>query len=172
MAPAPLRYDGCLHYFKREAATPSHTRLRLDFTNGYHLAFIDVRMFGAIGLVDDVDDFVADERLGPDALELDAAGFRDALAGHRGSIKSTLMNQHVLAGLGNSTPTKCCSPRTSILAPAPKVFTTPRCATSTTRPTTCSSRRSTRGSMSIGFRARSCCAIAEQTRRALGVGGR
>lgn len=92
---------GALQYFKREAATPSHTRLRLDFTNGYHLAFIDVRMFGAIGLVDDVDEFVAGEQLGPDALALDAAGFRDALAGHRGPIKSTLMNQHVLAGLGN-----------------------------------------------------------------------
>lgn len=92
---------GALAYYKREDATLSHTRLRLDFANGYHLAFIDVRMFGAIGLVDDVDAFLASQHLGPDALDLDEAGFRDALAGHRGGIKATLMNQHVIAGLGN-----------------------------------------------------------------------
>lgn len=91
---------GDLAYSKHDA-TPLHTRLRLDFTNGYHLAFTDMRMFGAIGLVDDVDAFIASEHLGPDALELDRAGFRDVLAGHRGAIKSTLMDQHVLAGLGN-----------------------------------------------------------------------
>jgi formamidopyrimidine-DNA glycosylase len=92
---------GSLEYFKNAAATPSHIRLRLDFANGYHLAFSDVRMFGAIGLIDDVDAFLADQRLGPDALALDARGFRNALAGHRGPIKATLMNQHVIAGLGN-----------------------------------------------------------------------
>jgi formamidopyrimidine-DNA glycosylase len=92
---------GDLRYFKHDGAKPAHTRLRFDFINGYHLAFIDVRMFGAIGLVDDVDAFIAAERLGPDARYLDAAGFRNAVAGHRGPIKSTLMDQQVLAGLGN-----------------------------------------------------------------------
>jgi formamidopyrimidine-DNA glycosylase len=92
---------GALTYFKHGAATPSHTRLQLDFTNGNGLAFSDVRMFGAIGLVDNVDVFLADQQLGPDALDLDIVRFRDALDGHRGGIKSTLMNQRVIAGLGN-----------------------------------------------------------------------
>lgn len=60
-----------------------------------------MRKFGQIGLVDDVEAFVEAEGLGPDAQELDLDGFRERLAGRRGTIKGTLMNQQVIAGLGN-----------------------------------------------------------------------
>lgn len=91
---------GDLEYYKGDE-TPEHTKLRLDFPHGYHLAYIDVRKFGEIGFVDDPDAFVAEEGLGPDALALDAEGFRERLAGRRGTLKGTLINQEVLAGLGN-----------------------------------------------------------------------
>lgn len=83
------------------AGPPDRTKLLLDFPDGYHLAYVNVRKFGEIGFVDDVDDFVAEHGLGPDAMELDPEGFRERLAGRRGTIKGTLMNQEVLAGLGN-----------------------------------------------------------------------
>ena len=38
---------------------------------------------------------------GPDALEISAETFRETLAGRRGALKSALMDQSVLAGLGN-----------------------------------------------------------------------
>jgi formamidopyrimidine-DNA glycosylase len=92
---------GEVRYFKDDGESPEHCRLRLDLSNGYHLAYVNVHKFGAIGMVDDVDAFVEDEGLGPDALELDLHGFRAALEGRRGAIKSTLMNQNVMAGIGN-----------------------------------------------------------------------
>lgn len=91
---------GELQYFKKDEV-PEHARLRLDFTNGYHLVYVNTRKFGEIGMVDDVDSFVEEKDLGPDALGLDLASFRDALEGRRGAIKSTLMNQNVIAGIGN-----------------------------------------------------------------------
>jgi formamidopyrimidine-DNA glycosylase len=94
---------GELAYFKRRREAPDHVRLRLDFANGYHLAYRNVRKLGEIGLVDDVVEFVEAEGLGPDALdpELDLGAFREALGKRRGSVKGALMNQEVVAGIGN-----------------------------------------------------------------------
>jgi formamidopyrimidine-DNA glycosylase len=82
---------------------PAHARLRLDFEDGGHLAFTSQRKLGEFGLVDAPESFVRDRGLGPDPWEegFDRKGFRDRLAGRRGSVKSALMNQEVLAGLGN-----------------------------------------------------------------------
>ena len=91
---------GSLQYFRGDQA-PEHTKLLLDFPDGYHLAYVNVRKFGEIGFVDDVDAFVAEQELGPDALDLDLGAFRERLSGRRGAIKGMLMNQEVLAGLGN-----------------------------------------------------------------------
>ena len=91
---------GSLAYYRGDEA-PEHAKLLLDFPGGYHLAYLNVRKFGEIGFVDDVDAFVEEEGLGPDALDLDPEGFRERLAGRRGTIKGTLMSQAVLAGLGN-----------------------------------------------------------------------
>jgi formamidopyrimidine-DNA glycosylase len=92
---------GELKYFKDDEETPEHVRIRLDFSNGYHLAYVNVRKFGEIGMVDDVGSYVDEQGLGPDALDLDLDGFRATLKGRRGAIKSTLMNQDVIAGIGN-----------------------------------------------------------------------
>jgi formamidopyrimidine-DNA glycosylase len=93
--------SGDLKYFKDDEQRPKHERLRLDFSNGCHLSYIDVRKFGEIGLVEDVDAFVSERHLGPDALALDLKGFRDVLLGRRGAIKNALMDQAVVAGIGN-----------------------------------------------------------------------
>lgn len=82
---------------------PGYTELRLDFADGSHLAYVCQRKLGSIGWVDDVDAFIESHRLGPDPLA-DSVGkreFTDLVGGRRGSIKSALMNQEVLAGLGN-----------------------------------------------------------------------
>lgn len=82
---------------------PDHTELRIDFADGSHLAFVDQRKFGAISWVDDVGEFVEEKGLGPDPLvdDLDLPRFSEIVGGGRGSIKSTLMNQSLIAGLGN-----------------------------------------------------------------------
>jgi formamidopyrimidine-DNA glycosylase len=93
---------GELTYY-RNGDEPTHTALRLDFDDGYRLAYVIPRRLGAIGLVKDVDRFVEQRELGPDPLasEFDLRRFRELLEGRRGMVKSTLMNQRLLAGLGN-----------------------------------------------------------------------
>lgn len=82
---------------------PDHTRLRLDFRGGAALAFPCPRKFGEIGLVEDPEAFAHDQGLGPDYLHegVGPATFRDRLADRRGGIKSALMDQELMAGLGN-----------------------------------------------------------------------
>ncbi|MFP4537577.1 MAG: Fpg/Nei family DNA glycosylase [Dichotomicrobium sp.] len=92
---------GYLAYFKHLDDDPEHDRLRLDFDNGYHLAFVNQRLFGEIGIADAPAVFVAGRGLGPDALSLDAGSFRQVLAGRRRQIKSALMDQSLIAGIGN-----------------------------------------------------------------------
>jgi formamidopyrimidine-DNA glycosylase len=92
---------GSLHYFKHQEQAPPHTRVEFVFVKDYRLAFDDQRKFGEIGLINDVDEFLKKRALGPDALDVDLAQFKDILAKHRGAVKSILMNQKLIAGIGN-----------------------------------------------------------------------
>ncbi len=93
--------SGWLKYFKKMDKDPPHDRLLVSFTNGYHLAYDSQRMLGNVGLFEDPQELVDEKDLGPDALDIDLTAFRKALEGRRGSIKSALMNQEILAGIGN-----------------------------------------------------------------------
>lgn len=94
---------GSLKYFARPDREPGHTRLRIDFTDGSSLAFDDQRKFGCVSLTADVSTFVSKLRLGPDALNdvLDFKALETSLRNRRGALKPMLMNQHVIAGVGN-----------------------------------------------------------------------
>lgn len=94
---------GDLKYYKEADAQPEFTQVLFSYANGYHLAYILPRKLGKIRLVDDKSQFIDDQELGPDALNdgLDFAAFADIMADRRGMAKSTLMNQQILAGIGN-----------------------------------------------------------------------
>jgi formamidopyrimidine-DNA glycosylase len=94
---------GFLKYFKNEEKEPPHDRLLISFANGYHLAYDSQRKLGQMTLVEDFDRFIEEKGLGPHALapQLDFDAFKKIAAGRRGSIKSLLMNQAVIAGIGN-----------------------------------------------------------------------
>jgi formamidopyrimidine-DNA glycosylase len=92
---------GRFRYFKDADQDPKYDRLRLDFDNGHHLAFECKRMLGRVGMADDADGFIKQRRLGPDALQLDQERFRELMSGRRGSIKAALMDQTLIAGIGN-----------------------------------------------------------------------
>lgn len=93
---------GWLSYAKGPAPDEEddHVQLLLTFDDGYHLAYHCIRKLGTVDLVDEPDAFVRDEGLGPDALALDADAFGDVL-GTRGGVKTALMRQETLAGIGN-----------------------------------------------------------------------
>jgi len=88
-------------YFKDMSDDPRYDRVLISFTNGFHLAYDCQRKLGAVGVTESVDEFIRERKLGPDALDVDFAAFTEALHGRRGMIKSALMNQHILAGIGN-----------------------------------------------------------------------
>jgi formamidopyrimidine-DNA glycosylase len=92
---------GFLRYYKNEEREPGHERLRLRMENGYSLAYDDQRLLGRVFLAPDRDRFIDQRNLGPDALKVDFQEFAQILGRGRGAIKSTLMNQKMLAGLGN-----------------------------------------------------------------------
>jgi len=81
-----------------------HTHLVLGFGRGVELRFVDPRRFGAAfivapGTTDRVPELAA---LGPDPMQEDVApALRDAAARSRAPIRSLLLDQHVVAGLGN-----------------------------------------------------------------------
>jgi len=94
---------GELQYYKRNGDAPAHRKVLFSFENGYALASICTRMLGQVGFTDEFDSFVDEKGLGPDALEgdIDADWFADQLENRRGMLKSALMNQRCIAGIGN-----------------------------------------------------------------------
>jgi formamidopyrimidine-DNA glycosylase len=80
-----------------------HTHLRVALDDGTELRFRDVRRFGSVTLFDDaaaLDEFL-DGRLGPEPWDLDPRDWRAALAGTGRSLKAVLLDQRVVAGVGN-----------------------------------------------------------------------
>ena len=92
--------SGDLRYFKR-GDVPEHTHLLLDFDNGYHLAYVAPRKLGRLGILDNVEAFIDAQDLGPDALALEYADFCTQRDQRRGGVKSWLMDQSAIAGIGN-----------------------------------------------------------------------
>ena len=93
---------GFLKYFKNPDQKPSHVRLQFDFANDFSLAIDSQRRLGKIGIIDDPDEFIRKEKLGPDVRnDLTFESFEKIINQGRGGLKSLLMNQKHLAGIGN-----------------------------------------------------------------------
>jgi formamidopyrimidine-DNA glycosylase len=105
----PLRYlvvrlgmTGQLTVSRRESPLAPHTHVRLVLDNGQkELRLRDVRRFGRLRCCTrrELEEVFA--RLGPDAREIGEEEFLAALRGRRGVIKSWLINQQFLSGIGN-----------------------------------------------------------------------
>ena len=88
----------------QHAPPEAHTHLEIEFEDGTLLRFVDPRKFGRIYLFrssEERNEFLA-ERLGPDSLlDLDQGVLAAKLRGRTGRIKSLLLDQAFLAGIGN-----------------------------------------------------------------------
>jgi formamidopyrimidine-DNA glycosylase len=94
---------GDLAYYREAGEQPRFARVVFDFSNGAHLAYDDMRLFGVVDVTPDPDAFIAERSLGPDPLDpkFTLAAFRKLLARRRGAVKSLLMTQETIAGVGN-----------------------------------------------------------------------
>jgi formamidopyrimidine-DNA glycosylase len=86
----------------RHAPLEPHTHVRLALADGdEELRYVDVRRFGRLrSLTREALDVVFDS-MGPDAPDISEEQFLNALRGRRVPLKSWLMNQQMLSGLGN-----------------------------------------------------------------------
>ncbi|MFO8011980.1 MAG: DNA-formamidopyrimidine glycosylase family protein [Phycisphaerae bacterium] len=92
---------GTLFHEKDAGQVPEYTRVLVRFAGSRRLAVVSMRMLGRVDLARTPDRFVRRRDLGPDALRAGWDTFRDRLGGRTGMVKTTLMNQSVLAGIGN-----------------------------------------------------------------------
>ena len=92
---------GDLQYFKGPEEAPKTARVLFHFTNNRRLAFDDQRKFGEIELIKDVDEFLQKRGIAPDALHLDLSEYQRIFRTHRGALKALLLNQQLIAGIGN-----------------------------------------------------------------------
>lgn len=114
-----LRMSGQLLAAQADDSLLPHTHAVMAFDDAGELRFVDPRTFGEFFLATPgpVNGQTAGEaganvplaasrlaeldHLGPDALDVDVARFRVALAGRRAPLKALLVDQRVVAGVGN-----------------------------------------------------------------------
>lgn len=92
---------GYLVYTEEDEAAPAYARIAFRLAGGATLYYVLKRMLGRAWLTDAPERFAAEQDLGPDAFDLSGAEFNGLLASVRGKVKSLLMNQARLAGIGN-----------------------------------------------------------------------
>ncbi|MGM0681548.1 MAG: Fpg/Nei family DNA glycosylase [Thermodesulfobacteriota bacterium] len=94
---------GFLVYFKDADKRPSHVCLQLSFDNKYNLAYDCQRKLGRISITPNMETYVKELGLGPDAMdpELRLTTFKDRVGKGRGMVKPALMKQENISGIGN-----------------------------------------------------------------------
>lgn len=98
-----LRMTGKFILESAEVSRAPHHRVIFDLDDGSRLIFHDVRCFGTLEFVPDIRDFKKIEALGWDPWEkrLTAQNLRKKIQTRRTSLKAILLDQGVIAGLGN-----------------------------------------------------------------------
>jgi formamidopyrimidine-DNA glycosylase len=96
-----LKMSGRLQVVQLDEPQDKHTHTVFDLDDGQQLRFQDVRKFGRVYLVEDIAQVTAD--LGPEPLseDLTVDDFQHLLTRRSGRLKSLLLNQQFLAGIGN-----------------------------------------------------------------------
>ena len=102
-----LRMTGQLLWTQQTEKLQKHTRIRFFFKDNQELRFVDTRTFGKVWLVTDqpqVQNIITGlKKLGPEPFseEFSIAYFTNRLSKSGRNIKTFLLDQNVVAGIGN-----------------------------------------------------------------------
>lgn len=102
-----LRMTGQLLWLTQDIPVHKHTRVRLFFEHNRELRFVDQRTFGQMWWVaasEDPEQIISGlQKLGPEPFseEFSEEYFGESLRGRKRSIKSALLDQALVAGVGN-----------------------------------------------------------------------
>jgi len=91
------------HWRVDPSETGKHDHFILETDEGRRVALNDARRFGSLDLVPTVDlsDWPPFKALGPEPLDLDPRDLHRRLSGRTAAIKLLLLDQRIVAGLGN-----------------------------------------------------------------------
>jgi formamidopyrimidine-DNA glycosylase len=92
-----LGMTGRLQVCEPQAEVVKHTHAILKLSSGRELRFVDPRRFGRLGVAASADF----EATGIEPLEIDLERFMTLFRGRKTPIKSALLNQKLLRGVGN-----------------------------------------------------------------------
>lgn len=92
--------SGSFEYIKHDKL-PKYAHFTLIFSDNSRLCFTCPRKLGKVYLSESLEAFKKEHKLGVDAMDLDLKTFQKLLFNKRGSIKGALLDQHLIAGIGN-----------------------------------------------------------------------
>jgi formamidopyrimidine-DNA glycosylase len=92
---------GNLSFFNNRVDQPKYTRVLFQFTDGSYLAYICKRKFGWLSYEKNLEQYLANSRLGIDATQLTFKDFFEKIGGRNAPVKSLLLDQSIAAGVGN-----------------------------------------------------------------------
>ncbi len=95
---------------ENNAAIQSHDRARFRLSSGQIITFSDIRCFGFLTYLDELKSYPRLQGLGPDALtdELSPKAFKDKAKGKAKRIRDFLLDQRIIAGVGNIYANEAC----------------------------------------------------------------
>jgi formamidopyrimidine-DNA glycosylase len=96
-----LGMTGRLTVEPADAPLRPHTHLRLVLDDTRELRFVDPRRFGCVVWVGRTEPAVTHDRLGPEPLRMRVPQLARRLARTRRAVKTALLDQRVVAGIGN-----------------------------------------------------------------------
>ena len=91
------------HWRTDPSEIAKHDHFLIETDEGRRLALNDARRFGSLDLVrtEELHEWEPIKALGPEPLDLDARELRRRLGGRKAPIKLLLLDQRIVAGLGN-----------------------------------------------------------------------
>lgn len=104
-----FRMTGTLIVEKAKTPSEKHTNLRLTFANGQELRYIDSRGFGHWWYFEAGEkDTSGQQLLGPEPEAITVAYLQKNLIKRKAALKSLLLDQHIVAGIGNIYSDEIC----------------------------------------------------------------
>ncbi len=96
-----LRMSGALDVVSSSAAASSHDRVVIYLEGGKTLRFNDTRKFGRMYLCEDLHEVVGNLGVEPLDDAFEPGTLREIFVSRKGAVKPLLLNQNIIAGLGN-----------------------------------------------------------------------
>jgi len=99
---------GDLKYYSEEEDRPKYERFHILFEDGMKLGFDCLRKFARIEYIENLEEYISNKGLGEDALVISETEFLQKMEGRKTAIKGFLLNQKLIAGVGNLYADEIC----------------------------------------------------------------